>query len=242
MGFTIFPAIDLKDGACVRLVRGDMATATIFNPDPAAQARAFESAGFSWLHIVDLNGAFAGTPVNAASVNAIRAATGLKLQLGGGIRSLAQIAYWLEAGIARVILGTIALKDPALVREAAKTFPGQIAVGIDARDGMVATHGWAETGTMRADDLARAYADVGVAAIIYTDIVRDGTGNGLNIKATSDIARACTPVPVIASGGVGALADLEAARATGNISGAICGRAFYDGSVDWQAALALEQD
>lgn len=241
MAFTLYPAIDLKDGACVRLVRGAMETATIFNPDPADQARAFAHAGFSWVHIVDLNGAFAGEARNADAVASIRAATHVRLQLGGGIRSIAQIEHWLARGIERVILGTVALQNPDLVRQAARKFPGAIAVGIDARDGMVATHGWAETGTMRADDLARAYADAGVAAIIYTDIARDGTGEGLNIAATQAIARAAAPVPVIASGGLGHISDLIAARETGVISGAICGRALYDGRIDASEALKLER-
>ena len=241
MAFTLYPAIDLKDGACVRLVRGAMETATIFNPDPADQARAFAEAGFSWVHIVDLNGAFAGEARNAGAVAAIRAATNVRLQLGGGIRTLGQIEDWLARGINRVILGTIALKNPPLVREAAKKFPGAVAVGIDARDGMVATHGWAETGTMRAEDLARAYADAGVSAIIYTDIARDGTGEGLNIAATLAMARAAAPVPVIASGGLGHMSDLIAARDSGLISGAICGRALYYCRIDAHEALRLER-
>lgn len=240
-GFTLYPAIDLKDGACVRLVRGAMETATIFNHDPAGQARSFATAGFSWVHIVDLNGAFAGEARNEEAILAIRKATGAKLQLGGGIRSLAQIDYWLARGINRVILGTIALQNPDLVRQAARKYPGAIVVGIDARDGMVASHGWAETGTTSAEDLARAYANAGVAAIIYTDIARDGTGEGLNIKATAALARAATPVPVIASGGLSGNADLEAVHATGLISGAICGRALYDGRIDVAKALALER-
>lgn len=233
----LYPAIDLKDGQAVRLVRGDMAAATVFNTDPAAQARAFQDAGCGWLHLVDLNGAFAGTPVNGAAVEAILAATSVPAQLGGGIRDMATIEAWLSKGIARVILGTVAVENPDLVRQAASAFPGQVAVGIDARKGLVATKGWAEETDVHVTDLARAFEDAGVAAIIYTDIDRDGAMGGPNVAATADLARA-TKIPVIASGGVSSLADLSALEATGVIAGAISGRALYDGALDLRAALA----
>lgn len=233
----LYPAIDLKDGACVRLLRGDMEKATVFGSDPAAQAAAFAAAGCEWLHIVDLNGAFAGQPVNAAAVEGILARVSVPCQLGGGIRDMATIAMWLEKGLARVILGTVAVESPALVREAAAAFPGRVAVGIDARAGFVATRGWAEETTVRATDLARSFEDAGVAAIIYTDIDRDGAMQGPNIPATEALARAVT-IPVIASGGVSSLADLVALRDTGVIAGAISGRALYDGALDLGAALA----
>ena len=233
----LYPAIDLKDGAAVRLIHGDMDRATVFNTDPTAQARAFVDAGCTWLHLVDLNGAFAGQPVNAAPVEAILAACKVPVQLGGGIRDMATIEGWLAKGLARVILGTVAVENPALVRDAAKAFPGQIAVGIDARNGRVATKGWAtETGIM-VTDLARSFEDAGVAAIIYTDILRDGAMGGPNILATEALARAVS-IPVIASGGVSSLADLLALRDTGVIAGAISGRALYDGAIDLGAALA----
>jgi phosphoribosylformimino-5-aminoimidazole carboxamide ribotide isomerase len=233
----LYPAIDLKDGHCVRLLRGDMQAATVFGTDPAAQARAFQDAGCRWLHLVDLNGAFAGHPVNGAAVEAILAAVTVPCQLGGGIRDMATIEGWLARGIARVILGTVAVEDPGLVRQAARAFPGQVAVGIDARAGRVATKGWAtETGVM-ATDLARSFADDGVAAIIYTDIDRDGAMAGPNIAATKALARA-VPVPVIASGGVSSLSDLTALRDTGVIAGAISGRALYEGALDLRDALA----
>lgn len=236
----LYPAIDLKDGQAVRLLRGDMDQATVFNDDPAAQARAFADAGCAWLHLVDLNGAFAGTPVNAAAVEAILAATPVPAQLGGGIRDMATIEAWLEQGLARVILGTVAVENPALVRDAARAFPGQIAVGIDARNGRVATKGWAEETDIRVTDLARSFEDAGVAAIIYTDINRDGAMQGPNITATADLARA-VQIPVIASGGVASLSDLIALRDTGVIAGAISGRALYDGALDLAEALkALE--
>jgi phosphoribosylformimino-5-aminoimidazole carboxamide ribotide isomerase len=233
----LYPAIDLKDGKAVRLLRGDMTQATVFNDDPAAQARDFVAAGCRWLHLVDLNGAFAGAPVNAAAVEAILAACPVPAQLGGGIRDMATIAGWLEKGVARVILGTVAVENPDLVREAARAFPGQVAVGIDARDGRVATRGWAEVTDVDAIDLARRFEDAGVAAIIYTDIARDGAMGGPNVAATAALAQAVT-IPVIASGGVASLADLIALRETGVIAGAISGRALYDGAIDLAAALA----
>jgi phosphoribosylformimino-5-aminoimidazole carboxamide ribotide isomerase len=232
----LYPAIDLKDGNCVRLLRGDMDAATVFGTDPAAQARAFQDAGCAWVHLVDLNGAFAGTPVNAAAVEAILARITVPAQLGGGIRDMATIAAWLEKGLARVILGTAAVENPTLVREAAKTFPGKVAVGIDARSGKVATKGWAEETDVLVTDLARSFEDAGVAAVIYTDILRDGAMKGPNIAATEALARAVN-IPVIASGGVSSLADLIALRDTGVISGAISGRALYDGAIDLNAAL-----
>lgn len=232
----LFPAIDLKDGNAVRLVHGEMGSATVFNDDPAAQARAFVEAGCEWLHLVDLNGAFAGEPVNAAPVEAILAACKVPAQLGGGIRDMATIERWIDKGLARVILGTVAVENPALVREAARAFPGQVAVGIDARAGMVATKGWAEETNVDATDLAKSFEDAGVAAIIYTDILRDGAMKGPNIEATEALARAVS-IPVIASGGVSSLADLIALRDTGVISGAISGRALYDGAIDLAAAL-----
>ena len=223
----LYPAIDLKDGNAVRLLRGAMDQATVFNTDPAAQARAFQDAGCQWLHLVDLNGAFAGQPVNGAAVEAILAATSVPTQLGGGIRDMATIEMWLTRGIARVILGTVAVDNPDLVRDAAREFPGKIAVGLDARGGFVATKGWATETDVQATDLARSFADAGVAAIIYTDIDRDGAMGGPNIAATADLARA-TAIPVIASGGVSSLADLTALRDTGVIAGAISGRALYE--------------
>ncbi|MCE0504387.1 1-(5-phosphoribosyl)-5-[(5-phosphoribosylamino)methylideneamino]imidazole-4-carboxamide isomerase [Roseivivax sp. GX 12232] len=234
----LFPAIDLKDGQAVRLLRGDMEKSTVFNDDPADQARAFVAAGCDWLHLVDLNGAFAGTPVNAAAVEAILAACpDTPAQLGGGIRDMATIETWLDKGLARVILGTVAVEQPDLVREAARAFPGQVAVGIDARDGRVATKGWAETTDVDATDLARSFEDAGVAAIIYTDINRDGAMGGPNTAATEALARAVS-IPVIASGGVSSLEDLTRLRDTGVIAGAISGRALYDGALDLSAALA----
>jgi phosphoribosylformimino-5-aminoimidazole carboxamide ribotide isomerase len=233
----LYPAIDLKDGQAVRLVRGEMDQATVFNTDPAAQARSFQDAGSTWLHLVDLNGAFAGQPVNGAAVEAILAATDVPAQLGGGIRDMETIEMWLTRGIARVILGTVAVENPALVRQAAAAFPGQIAVGIDARKGRVATKGWAEETDVMVTDLARQFEDAGVAAIIYTDIDRDGAMGGPNVQATADLARATT-IPVIASGGVSSLADLIALRDTGVIAGAISGRALYDGALDLGQALS----
>jgi len=232
----LYPAIDLKDGQCVRLLRGEMSAATVFGDDPAAQAAKFEAAGCAWLHLVDLNGAFAGMPVNAAAVEAILAAVTVPVQLGGGIRDMATIEMWLTRGLARVILGTVAVENPALVRQAARAFPGQIAVGIDARKGIVATKGWATETNVQATDLARNYEYAGVAALIYTDIDRDGAMQGPNITATEALARAVT-IPVIASGGVSSIADLLALQATGVIAGAISGRALYDGAIDLTAAL-----
>ncbi|MGY3438105.1 MULTISPECIES: 1-(5-phosphoribosyl)-5-[(5-phosphoribosylamino)methylideneamino]imidazole-4-carboxamide isomerase [unclassified Marinovum] len=235
----LYPAIDLKDGNAVRLLRGDMEKATVFNDDPAAQARAFVEAGCEWLHLVDLNGAFAGAPVNAGAVEAILAATSVPTQLGGGIRDLATIESWLNKGLARVILGTAAVEDPGLVRTAAKAFPGQVAVGIDARNGRVATKGWAEETDVLVTDLARSFEDAGVAAIIYTDINRDGAMQGPNIEATAALAHAVS-IPVIASGGVSSLADLTALKTCGApLNGAISGRALYDGAIDLREALSI---
>ncbi len=244
MSLTLYPAIDLKDGACVRLQRGEMDQATVYSSDPAGQARAWQDAGCQWLHVVDLNGAFAGRSENAGAVAAILAAASVPVQLGGGIRDLDGIASWLEAGISRVILGSIALKNPALVKAACRQFPGQIAVGIDARDGFVATEGWAETSATTALDLALSYEDAGVSAIIYTDIGRDGMLTGLNLEQTIGLAQRLS-TPVIASGGVGSLDDLRALQAIsptaapGRIDGVIVGRALYDGRVAPGAALAL---
>jgi len=235
----LYPAIDLKDGACVRLLRGEMADATVYNEDPGAQARAFEAAGAGWLHIVDLNGAFEGRPVNAVAVEAILGAVSVPAQLGGGIRDRATIEDWFERGLARVILGTAALRDPGLVREAAAAHPGRIAVGIDARGGKVAVEGWAETTDMPAADLAKAFEDAGVAALIYTDIERDGAMAGPNVAATAELARAVS-IPVIASGGVSSLKDLAALKACGApLDGVISGRALYDGRLDLAEAVAL---
>ncbi|MEI2807165.1 1-(5-phosphoribosyl)-5-[(5-phosphoribosylamino)methylideneamino]imidazole-4-carboxamide isomerase [Albidovulum sp.] len=234
----LYPAIDLKDGQCVRLLHGEMDKATVFGDDPAAQAAAFAAAGCEWLHLVDLNGAFAGQPVNAAAVEAILARVRLPVQLGGGIRDMGTIEMWLARGLARVILGTVAVEDPALVRTAARAFPGRVAVGIDARGGRVATRGWAEETDVMVTDLARSFEDAGVAAIIYTDILRDGAMTGPNIEATAALARAVA-IPVIASGGVASLADLIALRDTGIIAGAISGRALYDGAIDLVEALEL---
>jgi phosphoribosylformimino-5-aminoimidazole carboxamide ribotide isomerase len=236
----LFPAIDLKDGRCVRLARGDMAAATVFNDDPAAQAKAFQDQGFRYLHVVDLNGAFAGRPVNAGAVQAILEAVDMPVQLGGGIRDLATIERWLQAGIRRVILGTAALRDPALVRAACRRVAGQVAVGIDAREGKVAVEGWAETSTLTALEMARRYEDAGVAAIIYTDIERDGVLQGLNLPATAELARS-TSVPVIASGGLAGIEDVKALLRPdyAMLEGAITGRALYDGRLDARQALAL---
>ncbi len=235
----LYPAIDLKDGACVRLYKGEMDQATVFNDNPAAQAKSFEDAGCEWLHLVDLNGAFAGVAVNGAAVDAILAATNASTQLGGGIREMAAIESWLSKGLARVILGTVAVRDPELVREAAKAFPGQVAVGIDARDGMVAVEGWAETTDVTATDLAKRFEDAGVAAIIYTDIDRDGAMQGPNVAATAALAHAVT-IPVIASGGVSSMEDLQALKDCGApLNGAISGRALYDGRIEVGAATAL---
>ena len=232
----LYPAIDLKDGQCVRLLRGEMEAATVFGDDPAAQALKFQAAGCEWLHLVDLNGAFAGQPVNGAAVEAILKSVKVPAQLGGGIRDIATIAMWLEKGLSRVILGTVAVENPTLVREAARAFPSQIAVGIDARKGRVATKGWATETDVMATDLALSFQDAGVAAIIYTDIDRDGAMQGPNIEATVALARGVS-IPVIASGGVSRMEDLIALRDTGVIAGAISGRALYDGAIDLAAAL-----
>lgn len=239
----LFPAIDLKDGAAVRLVRGDMGQATQYNPDPAAQARTFEKTGFDFLHVVDLDGAFAGRPANEVAVRAIRQAIGIPIQLGGGIRDLATVEAWLEAGITRVILGTIAVRDPELVREACRRFPGSVAVGIDARAGQVAVEGWARTSELAAGDLARRFEDAGVAAIIYTDIERDGVGTGLNLAATLALAETVS-MPVIASGGFAGLEDVKRLLAPEYkcLEGAIVGRSLYDGSLEAAAALAMLRD
>ncbi len=234
----LYPAIDLKGGACVRLLRGDMGRATTYGEDPAAQARAFEAAGCEWLHVVDLDGAFAGRAENADAVRAILGAVSVPVQLGGGIRDRAGVEGWLEAGVARVILGTVAVEDPALVREVARAHPGRVAVGLDARAGRVATRGWAQATDLDALDLARRFEDAGIAAIVHTDIERDGAMGGPNVTATEAIARAVS-APVIASGGVSSLADLARLRDTGAIAGAIAGRALYDGAVDLGEALAL---
>ena len=238
---TLYPAIDLKDGQCVRLQRGAMDQATVYSSDPAGQARAWQDAGFVWLHVVDLNGAFAGRPVNAAAVAAILSATTVPVQLGGGIRDMAGIEGWLAAGVRRVILGSAAVKNPELVRQACRAFPGHIVVGIDARDGNVATEGWAETSSVRALDLALSFEDAGVAAIVYTDIGRDGMLSGLNLEQTVALGSSVA-TPVIASGGVGGpqdLADLRLAAAGTRIEGVIVGRALYDGRIDPASALAL---
>ena len=236
----LYPAIDLKDGACVRLLRGEMASATVFSADPAAQARKFAEAGFSWLHVVDLNGAFAGRSVNGEPVKAIRASVDLRIQLGGGIRDLHAIDEWLALGIDRVVLGTIALRDPGLVRRAAADHPGAIAVGIDALNGHAAIEGWVQTTGVGVVDLARRFEDCGVAALIYTDIARDGSLSGVDARAIADFARQVS-ISVIASGGVSALADIAALKAheADGIAGIICGRALYDGRIDPQAALRL---
>ena len=233
----LYPAIDLKDGQCVRLLRGEMEEATVFNDDPAAQARAFQDAGCEWIHLVDLNGAFAGEPVNGAAVEAILGAIDVPAQLGGGIRDMATIEGWIEKGLSRVILGTVAVENPDLVREAARAFPGKVAVGIDARDGRVATKGWAEETDVMVTDLAKSFEDAGVCAIIYTDINRDGAMQGPNTEATAELARAVS-IPVIASGGVSSLDDLRALKSCGaSLNGAISGRALYDGAIDLKEAL-----
>ena len=232
----LYPAIDLKDGQAVRLVHGDMEQTTVFNDNPAAQALSFVDAGCEWLHLVDLNGAFEGEPVNAAPVEAILSQTNVPAQLGGGIRDMATIERWLDKGLARVILGTVAVENPDLVRQAASAFPGKVAVGLDARNGFVATRGWAEETDIQVVDLAKKFEDAGIAAIIYTDIMRDGAMKGPNIDATAALARA-VDIPVIASGGVSSMADLTALKDAGVISGAISGRALYDGAIDLSAAL-----
>lgn len=236
----LFPAIDLKDGRCVRLKRGLMEDATVFNDDPAAQARSFEAAGFRWLHCVDLNGAFDGRSVNAQAIRAIRGAIGLPIQLGGGIRDMAAVEGWLAAGITRVILGTAALKDPAFVKAAAKAFPGRIVVGADAKGGKIATEGWAEVSDLTPADLGRRFEDAGVAAILFTDVDGDGLLQGVNVPATAALARAVR-IPVIASGGVGGIEDIARLKAAKepNIEGVVIGRALYDGRIEPKAALDL---
>ena len=236
----LFPAIDLKDGQCVRLIKGDMDQATVFNDSPASQAAAFEVLGFGYLHLVDLNGAFAGEPVNGPAVEAILDAVSIPAQLGGGIRDVATIEAWLERGISRVILGTAAVRSPDLVREACRLFPDRIAVGIDARGGRVAVEGWAETSDLTAGEMAARFEDAGVAAIIFTDIDRDGVLQGLNLEATVDLAHG-TSIPVIASGGLSSLADVELLLKPEHavLEGAISGRALYDGSLGAAEALAL---
>jgi phosphoribosylformimino-5-aminoimidazole carboxamide ribotide isomerase len=236
----LYPAIDLKDGKCVRLVRGEMASATVFNDDPAAQARAFAATGFQWLHVVDLNGALAGHSVNVSAVAAIRRAVGMRIQLGGGIRDQAAIEHWLGLGIDRVVLGTAALRDPDLVRRAAAEYPEQIAVGIDARHGRVAVEGWVETADIGVVELARRFEDCGVAAIIHTDIARDGALRGVDADAQAELAQQLS-IPLIVSGGVASLADIAAlkARESDGIAGVICGRALYNGRIEARAALRL---
>ncbi|MCO4827532.1 MULTISPECIES: 1-(5-phosphoribosyl)-5-[(5-phosphoribosylamino)methylideneamino]imidazole-4-carboxamide isomerase [Lentibacter] len=235
----LYPAIDLKDGRAVRLVHGEMDQETVFNENPAAQALEFVAAGCEWLHLVDLNGAFAGEPVNAAPVEEILKQTNVPAQLGGGIRDMATIERWISRGLARVILGTVAVENPQLVRDAAREFPGKVAVGIDARKGMVATKGWAEETNVNATDLAKSFEDAGVAAIIYTDINRDGAMKGPNVEETAALGNAVS-IPIIASGGVSSLADLQALKTCGApLNGAISGRALYDGAIDLKEALAL---
>lgn len=227
--FTLYPAIDIKDGACVRLKRGVMADATVYADDPGAQARAWQDAGFGWVHVVDLNGAFAGRSANAEAVAAILAAVTVPVQLGGGLRDMAAITRWLQAGIARVILGSVAVKDPALVRTACREFPGRVVLGIDARDGKVATEGWAETSEQDAAEMAARFEDAGAAAIVFTDIARDGMLSGVNVAATASLARRVR-TPVIASGGIAGVEDIVALRREEpRIAGAVLGRALYDG-------------
>jgi phosphoribosylformimino-5-aminoimidazole carboxamide ribotide isomerase len=236
----IFPAIDLKDGAAVRLLRGEMGHATLYNPDPAAQARAFTADGFAWLHLVDLNGAFEGRSVNASAVEAILEAVEIPVQLGGGIRDMAGVERWLDAGVRRVILGTAAVKDPELVRTACRRYPGRVVVSIDARGGRVAVEGWAEASEIGAIELARRFEDAGVAALVHTDIERDGALEGVNLAATAELAGA-VGIPVIASGGISSLDDIAALMALDDppLEGAICGRALYDGSIDPASLLRL---
>ena len=233
----LYPAIDLKDGQAVRLYKGEMDKATVFHDHPASQALAFEKAGCEWIHLVDLNGAFAGAPVNGNTVNEILASVSVPCQLGGGIRDMATIEAWVDRGLSRVILGTVAVENPALVREAARLFPGKIAVGLDAREGRVATRGWATKTDIMVTDLAKQFEDDGIAAIIYTDINRDGAMGGPNIAATEALAQTVN-IPVIASGGVSSMQDLHNLKASGIISGAISGRALYDGAIDLADALA----
>jgi phosphoribosylformimino-5-aminoimidazole carboxamide ribotide isomerase len=236
----LYPAIDLKEGRCVRLVQGDMASATIFNENPAAQAAAFEAQGFSHLHVVDLDGAFAGKPMNAHAVEGILARVRMPVQLGGGIRDMATVEGWLTKGIARVIIGTAAVRDPAFVRAAAKAFPGRVAVGLDARDGLVAVEGWAEVSTVTAVDIARQFEDAGVAAIIYTNIARDGMLKGVDWEGTLALAQAVS-IPVVASGGLASIEDIRTLVSPpySGLEGAIAGRALYDRRLDPDEALAL---
>lgn len=236
----LYPAIDLKDGECVRLVKGDMDQATVFNTEPSAQADVFASQGFSWIHVVDLNGAFDGAPVNEASVTGILNNVSVPIQLGGGIRNMEIASNWIEKGISRIVLGTAAVRDPDFVKQAARAFPGQVAVGLDARDGRVAVEGWAKDTEHSALDVARRFEDAGVAVIVFTDIGRDGVLTGVNVEATVELANAVS-IPVIASGGVSSIDDIRAlatAEAPG-LDGAIIGRALYDGRIDIAAALAL---
>ncbi len=233
----LFPAIDLKDGNCVRLTRGDMNASTIYNDNPVAQAQIFEKAGFKYLHVVDLNGAIEGRSVNAAVVNDVIRNIGIPIQLGGGIRSIAAMERWFAAGVSRIILGTIAVRDPNLVLEACEKFPGRIVVGIDARGGKVAVSGWVEESTLKTEELAARFEDAGVAAIIFTDIDRDGTGQGPNIEATKSLS-AAIKIPVIGSGGVGSIEDIKASKEAG-LHGLIIGRALYDGSIDLNAAAKV---
>lgn len=236
----LFPAIDLKQGKCVRLVKGDMNQATVFNDSPGDQAKQFADAGCEWIHVVDLDGAFAGKPVNADAVKAIIATAKVPVQLGGGIRDMAAIERWLEAGLARVILGTVAVKNPKLVNEACRAFPGKVAVGIDARKGMVATEGWAETSELSAVDLSQRFVDAGVVAIIHTDIDRDGVLAGANVAASAELAQA-VPIPVIVSGGVSSIEDIKAVKAAAKsgIAGVIAGRAIYEGRLNVRDAIAV---
>lgn len=237
MPFIVYPAIDLKAGQVVRLAEGDMARATIYADDPAAQARLFAAAGASWLHVVDLDGAFAGEARNAAAVEAILAATPAKVQIGGGIRTLSAIERWFRLGVERIVIGTAALTDPALVRNAAADHPGRVVVAVDARDGLVATRGWADVSDVPVADLGRRFEDAGVAALLFTDVGRDGLLKGINIEATAALAKAVA-LPVIASGGLADLAEIRALRARKGISGVIAGRSLYDGRIDLEAALA----
>ncbi|MGB9314058.1 MAG: 1-(5-phosphoribosyl)-5-[(5-phosphoribosylamino)methylideneamino]imidazole-4-carboxamide isomerase [Pseudolabrys sp.] len=236
----LFPAIDLKEGLAVRLEQGDMARATIFHRDPAAQARAFEQQGFEYLHIVDLDGAFAGKPMNAAAVDRILETVGIPVQLGGGVRDTATVENWLEKGIDRIVIGTAAVRDPPFVKQAARDYPGRIAVGLDARDGKVAVEGWAETSELSVLDIARRFEDVGVSAIVYTDIARDGMLQGLNLDATVALAEAIR-IPIIASGGLASIEDIKELLSprAGKLAGAIAGRALYDGRLDAAEALKL---
>ena len=238
----VFPAIDLKDGKCVRLRQGDMGQATVFNEDAAAQARQFESAGFRWLHVVDLNGAVSGASINVSAVRGILSAVKIPVQLGGGIRDLAAIESWLAAGISRVILGTMAVRNPDLVSDAARRFPGRIAVGIDARDGLVAVEGWTTISGVAALEVARRYEDMGIAAIIFTDIARDGMLQGINVAATAALASSIS-IPVIASGGVSAIEDIQRLKRSGApIAGVVIGRALYDGRISAAAALGAAEE